>query len=443
MGSERLRSSAGVLLALALLFGSLAIWHEAKRTGGLDFYQFWAVGRSIGARDDIYSPAAREQIGSEFWKRAQTGSERQRRLADYRRVLETYSTPFLYSAFRQITSDDYDRSLDTYRAFVVLGMAIGVLGLCRRLGYSATDTLGALLVLLFWFEPFLSDLRVANLNGLQLCLLATFLWSQSRLREAPAAFLGGAILGLGTLLKPNLAPIVAFVLLSWGIRRRFAALTRAAAGFVVAAIAAVAFTGLYFRSLRCWSDWFLALRNLPDDITTIPMGNFAPARLLDEWLGLDLSPLLPALVGSAGLVALWIDARRASGTRPKADGAPSVADAEGRVLGDTSAVAIGGLFTLLVSRLVWLHYYVLAVPMILLLLRPFPPGQRMRRVDLVVRRALPALALIGIAITPIKQLIPSLGDRTAAVIVCASTLMLFMAGLASLTFARVRPQGGD
>ncbi|MFN8177062.1 MAG: glycosyltransferase 87 family protein [bacterium] len=427
---------------LALLLGSSVTLRDAQRASGFDFYQFWVVARLLPDRGEVYSSSAREALGMESWQQAQaSGSERQRRVADYRRVLETYSTPFLYAAFRPVSSSSYDRSLDVYRILVFLGMALAVLVQCRLLRYGFTATAAALIVLLFWFEPFLSDLRVGNVNALQFCLLAAFAWSQGLLRGTKGALLGGALLGLGTMFKPNLAAVLLAILVSRAAHRRYESLAASAAGFLGGIGASFLLAAVSFRSLRCWSEWFDLLRRVPESTTTVAMGNFAPARILGDRLGASVAPVLPVLVGSLALATLWIGGRRAAPTS-RSTAKSAARDEDAAVIDDMTAVAVGTLVMLLASPLVWLHYYVLAVPMLLVLLRPFSAAHGVGVADLVIRRVAPALALVGIAVTPLRDVSPSLGTVTVAIVVCASTLLLFGAGLASIMLPsdRNRPE---
>jgi Glycosyltransferase family 87 len=410
--SRGLPSWVGVLLAVVALVGVLRGWRATEPTSGLDFYQFWAVARSLdGAHGDVYSDAARASIGAERWREAQgSGSEKWLRVAAHRRVLETYSTPFLYTAFRAVAFDDYDAALQAYRVVLFLAMISSVVTLGRLLGHGVAVLAVALLVLLSLFEPFLSDVRVGNVNAIQLGLLALFLGIQRSSRGRAATVLAGAVLGLAVMFKPNLAAVLALVFAARLFDRRFRDLVHGVIGVAAGALTAFCASSLAFGTMRCWPAWTGAIASLRDDIITVPMGNFALSRLLQDLFHFDASFVLLGVFAAAALGALWVGRRRA-----RRD--------------ETMPVALGCLVMLLSSRLAWLHYYVLAVPMVLVLLRPFRPGERLRTTDVLARRVVPLLAVLGLATNPIRVVVPSLGPRAVAAIVTLSGVLLYAAAL--------------
>jgi hypothetical protein len=86
-----------------------------------------------------------------------------------------------------------------------------VLGL--ELGHSAAALLGGAALLLAWGEPLASEIRVGNVNQLQLGGVALF--ALARRLPAPAAreLVSGALLGALVAFKPTLA--LAPLLLLW------------------------------------------------------------------------------------------------------------------------------------------------------------------------------------------------------------------------------------
>src|SRR5207249_4594757 len=144
---------------------------------------------------------SRVRLGRQFLLAAQGphASPRQRMAAQERAVLQTYSTPLLYSALGALTSGSYESD---YRVFQLLSLAAGVGAvalLARLLGYSWLATLAAAVVFSDWYEPFLSDVRVGNVNRLELGLLALFLWLRGGRQGRGRRVLGGAVLAAATL----------------------------------------------------------------------------------------------------------------------------------------------------------------------------------------------------------------------------------------------------
>ncbi len=93
-----LRESTSILLAIVAFCAIYANWNPIRSMPAVDFYQFWLVGHEVSAGEpgNVYSDSVRERIGRHALNRARAAGDRARiRTAEYRSVLETYSTPFL------------------------------------------------------------------------------------------------------------------------------------------------------------------------------------------------------------------------------------------------------------------------------------------------------------------------------------------------------------
>jgi hypothetical protein len=101
--------------ALALVIAGLFIqWRRGNSSVGIDFYQFWIGGQAVRQHrvDNLYGAYGREALASDGQARAALPGAGQRlRLATRQRSrVETFSTPFLYSAFALFGSD-YETSI--------------------------------------------------------------------------------------------------------------------------------------------------------------------------------------------------------------------------------------------------------------------------------------------------------------------------------------------
>ena len=216
------------------------------------------------------------------------------------------------------------------------------------------------------YDPLLVDLGVGNLDSLQLFGLALSLWLAIRLtRRGNLAQLTAAaffcLLVFLTLLKPNLLPITlllgAHLWARHGVRvLRPAAMTGAAFGVIL-----VILSCLKFHSWALWLDWFKYARSLDSAtlLTWIGQSNFGPAILLSKGLGVSLSGTVAALAAGLGaLMALALSLAMPAGDR----GLGGWWRAALRSLRDPSLCTSAGVIVLLVvSPLVWSHYYVLAL----------------------------------------------------------------------------------
>ena len=66
-------------------------------------------------------------------------------------------------------------------------------------------------------------------------------------------------------------------------------------------------------------------------------------------------------------------------------------------------VAMGCIIAMLASALVWLHYYLLTIPMLLVAFRPLPTPARMNFLSLLMLRVLPGAALVCLLDTALQR----------------------------------------
>lgn len=395
---------ARLLLVFVAVVSLVNAGHYAAEFRGIDFFQFWMVARALSGSEqvDVYSAEGRERVRSAHQRRVQAdgASVREREAFDAWEKLETTGSPLLYSVFRVFAADDYDASYHRYRFFSLLCMIGSCLGLCFLLRYSLAATLAAFVLLIHFFEPFHSEMRVANVNSLQLALLVLYLWTQSR-RSTPARELGsGAILGFALLFKPNLAFAVGTLGMYWIFSGQLRKLRDQCLGMAIGAAAALAISGLSFGSLQPWLDWPGAAFGLPDAVIDIEEGNYALSMLIYQRTGVRAETYLAPILVALTALLFW------RALRPVRE-APALES--GRLVGpdgeiDRSAVAlaIGGLLYLMAGRLVWIHYYLLTIPAVLVALRPrgIRRGRRAARAD-SRRRWIALLALVPLARTPV------------------------------------------
>ena len=125
------------LALVVALFALTTGWRYGESWPGIDFYQFWLVGRALedGRVENVYTPEARVRLGEEGYQEAlrQAGPNAAQRptpylqLAQFRRTLETYSTPLLYGCFGAIATGDYLRDKNRWQHWSVLFHACGLL----------------------------------------------------------------------------------------------------------------------------------------------------------------------------------------------------------------------------------------------------------------------------------------------------------------------------
>jgi len=422
-GHPTLREPTLILLSIVALSSIASTWLPVHKVPASDFYQFWAVGQEVAAGQpgEIYSGLERKRIGRKYLNQAHFEDDPIRLLAARQRVvLETFSTPFLYAVFGSLSSGNYERDLWTHRALSLVFVVLSVAALCRLLGYGIVSTITAITLFASWFAPLRSDWFVGNVNSFQLGGLVLFLWLSCRFPTTVGHLLGGLVLGLGAMLKPNSALAIGMLLLAWGARRRYAKILLESTGMAVGALTAFIGSSIAFGGPQIWRSWLSALSRLPDDIITFELGNYAPARLVSDWLQVDATLAIALVCGGLALATLG---RGLWGAVPE-----GTRDQPG--LEDILVIALAGLVTLLSSPLSWLHYFVSAIPMLLVVLRP-ASGLHDDGASWTIARIAAFAALLAVMMRPLVIL--GIGDLLGrAVLLCFGAATLFGLGVREL-----------
>jgi hypothetical protein len=330
------------------------------------------------------------------------------------RALEFASSPFLYAVMRSFSGDDYDRDHHLYVVLSLLVLAAALTAFALMAGYPFSAALILASTLGLFLNSQLAELTVANVNPLQLGILAVFAWWHGRGRAG--SFLGGVALGLGVAFKPNTLLVPVFLCVGlvaascW--RRALASSAGVAAGCLLAVVASRAVLG----DAAPWLSWMSSLPSFLAIDRPFDQGNFSLSQMLRA--ALDVDPSLPIL---AAATAAWALARwrgsRADGAFPGSDAGSARVEAIG-------AVAFGVAAMLLSSRLVWVHYFTLAAPLAIWSIRPA-----------LARRKPPLSLLLGaIGVITMTRAVRVLhvmdpGGRAMAGAMVGGVLLLFCVGL--------------
>jgi hypothetical protein len=186
----------------------------------------------------------------------------------------------------------------------------------------------------------------------------------------------------------------------------------------LAALAGIAASSLVFGSWDAWPAWLESLREFgqgssPDQ----PMrNNVSTARILLELTGRDASGALSALLWITAAAWIWLHR----------------APAGGPVAFRTEAWAVGlaCLFPLIAAPIAWTHYFVLSIPLLVLLISR-PPGPE-PGVRATVQPGLAMIATLVLAVFPLKE-IAGVQSRVGIAIWTSGALVLCL-GLALVWF---------
>ena len=327
---------AFVLAAAALVYA----WRQGRSAVGVDFYQFWAGSQIARDVDDLYAQETRASQYRPFteaaWNRGR--SERMLVATRLRNEFEFFSTPFLYTTFAPLP-DSYEPAFLIYRIVSLAALAGGVLLLARAAGLGWGPAALILAFVLTLFEPVKTDIRVGNVNHLQLFVIALAVWV-ARGEERWRAIATGALLALVTAFKPNLAPVLPLLLAYRLIARDRAKLVWEAIGGVGGAAVAVIVSSIYFRGFGAWLEWLAAARSLATTLLPLSQGNVTPVLRLANAYGAGATYIVAAVLAAIVIFAMI---RSRSGSA-------------------LTVVALALLIYLLSATLVWTHYLVLALP---------------------------------------------------------------------------------
>ena len=350
-----------VCLAVALAAGA-DLYTRARTANGAAFWHARAVAIAVaGGVSNPYSRTGRERVyalvaapqtrSADARERAAAvqSADLDTRVLSYR-GLDVLQTPLLLSFFRLFAAGAYERDYRAFLALSLLSLFLASYALARMVGHPRSIALLVAAVVGLALEGEASELRVANVNDVELGLVALFLWLQWRAgRWSDVA--GGAVLAVAVAFKPNAAPVAAALALAWAGGREWRKIGRVAAGAAVGALVSVAVSALLVGP-RAWVDWVEVIPEMMRSAHPTSYGNMSLSMVVGELSGLDVSPLLLA----TGLFTLAVVSLRPL-YRPGPSGSP--------FRRTFCAAGAGLLLPLVAARLVWLHYTVLALPALL------------------------------------------------------------------------------
>ena len=391
--------TAFVLFVLVVL-SFIGAWNYAEEMPGIDYYVAWVAADATrnGSEHTIYSKEGRYRIGRAYRATAldENPESRQAASAQIQSVPHMTATPFMYWVIRLFSSGDYEADLTTWHAIALLLFVFGVIAFCRMSGYSTTALLAILLPCLVWMEPLHADLRVANVNSFQLGMLGLILLALARDSDRRMLFAAGFAVALLVMFKPNLAPVSVLLPGAWLIRGQYQKLVTGLAGMVAGTLVALAVSSYFFGGFMAWADWIGAISSQTYQSVEASHGNFSPGQSFK--LGFRGQAIL-SLALCALVLGFFSWGSKADGKKP------AISDAQQQAITAVEyaqLLGLGCLVHMFVSPLVWTHYYLLAIPMLIVAFRPWPQASDRNLLSLLLHRVLPAIALLCLMATPIR-----------------------------------------
>ena len=374
--------SPALVLALLLLLNPLSeVWQYATRSAGIDYLLFWSVPHVLKTMDiaNIYARDGEREIASVLIGESSLPqvSQAQRKATeidmrlDESRVAITMS-PLIFALVGMTAGGAYDKDLRRFTIASWLCFLGATVIFCRLLQFSLVATLLAVALFTSSFKPLLADLQAANINQFQLLSVACFLLFTTRSFDA----LAGLALGFGVMLKPNLVVVAILSVFVSLVDRNYRTLTRLLLGMCIAAPLSVAISVSYFGRPSMWLDF---VKSLPQHLTSSsPMesGNLGLAVLLFRTMHREVAIyIFVILMAIVSIVFFKTRSDHGSSAAPSR-GADESARSIHRMF---AVVGLGCAVMLMSSRLAWVHYYVLLIPLELYLIRPLARGDRPRQ----------------------------------------------------------------
>lgn len=385
----------------------------------VDYYQMWVVGQAIAGMpvENVYGEKDRRAVNDEFLRRSRiSNSTLQRNAAESWDILQTVASPFLFAAFYLTATGDFDTDYGRFHCVSVVSYVGGLVALSLVLGYPLRVTVLLVAVFTRLFFPFNTDTGFASVAQLQTGLLALLVVLLQR-DSATRNLLGGAVAALLVLFKPTVAYAMALLLLLWLADRRVRRFLEFSAALAAVGIAGLLVPTLVFGDRCSWTSWW----------TDVPTFIFSDRHLAGTFLG--------KLVGAKNLTAYTLFAlltlsltalsvlavTRLGGSKAVPTG-----------LDDYTAVAAGMCVYILTGPVVHSHYFLLAVPLCLLSVRPgLPPWQY----------ALSVPAIFVVAQHPLLQRIGLAGPGNHSLWTFLGVWILFGLSLFDFGARRLRPAG--
>jgi len=355
------------LIIIGLLFFFKQGIQNWRSSNPYDYYQFWIVGQAerFMKLDNIYSHSDRVKISREFQSRAEnSASDLLKSGAKTRKILEPGGTPFLYAVFYLSSSGSYDSDYENFRLVSLFFYIGSIITLCIIFKFPIWSL--ALIVIFFTqsFWPFQIDLEFGNVGQLQVGCLTLFLLCQ-KMQGRFCHFLGGLLIGLMVLFKPTLIFCMLLLSILWLFKGRTKKLIIEFAGIGIALAIGIILPIIMFGQACRWQSWY----------ETYPSILYTNFFLTGGFLGklLNLKNIL--FYGLFGVVlflltALFLFWIKLVQKNPNCREVSSLKRQLDFWIDEYSVVMLGIGIYFLSGPIVHSHYFLLAVPWALLLLRP-------------------------------------------------------------------------
>jgi hypothetical protein len=416
------------IVSVCLTFCALLqIYQFTWKQAGYDFYHLWIYGQEISRSDspNFYSNEFAGSVEKKYFGKAMkdVNSSRFRKAALWNaKVYEEGhlpdSTPLLYAAMATISSGDYDWDLAIFQSVSTLIFCFAFYAIGRALGNGISTVLVAISFLLLFWSPFHSDTEVANLARMQSGFLGICILIWRYFNNRFAFILGGALLGISVLLKPNIIGVPISLAILWFFRRRYYKLIFVMVGVFLGGLFAIIYASFFYGSLSCWLTWLQVLIDVQQNAGPIAANNLSLACLIDHYFGIDISMAIFLGLLSSLVLCCWLAKRKQVQVHNNSSSSELVEDLLG--------MGAGLIMVFMAFKVVWDHYFLLLAPVLLVLVSPseFQNQDSGKKIDSLIW-ILSGVLFFIYALLPIRLLVPSVSVYDIAATIGISSLVFW------------------
>jgi hypothetical protein len=402
----------------------LQLYHFTWRQPGYDFYHLWTYAQEIRGSGvpDFYSNEFAGFVEEKYLQEALKGEGGSRFRTAALWNAEMYkpghlpdSTPLLYASLATLSSGDYDRDLAVFQFASTLIFCLSIYVIGRALGNNISTVLIAISFIFLCWSSFHSDTEVANLARIQSGFLGTCILIWRYFDNRFAVILGGALLGISVLLKPNIIGVPIGLAIVWFFRRHYYKLIFVIAGAFLGGLIALIYSAVYYGSLTCWLNWFQVLVDVQKNASPNEANNLSLARLVGHYFGIDVSMAIFLGLLSSLILCCWLARRKEVQIHTNSAATEFIEDLLG--------MGAGLIMMFMAYNIVWDHYFLLLAPVLLALITPVEiRNQGSDKKSDLATQLLGGLLFFMYALMPLRLLFP------------AASLYAATIGIASLMF---------
>lgn len=274
-------------------------------------------------------------------------------------TLYATASPVLYTVIGLLSSGAYDSDQHIFLVVCFVSFIISILLLCNLFRIPTFVAMMMLMFFLFYFSPLQSDISVGNVNQIQLLMLSCFMYLMARSRNV----LAGLVLGVAFMFKPNIFIVFPLLVILMTIDREdnyYKVLIGSAVGCVLSFIISSA----YFGRVDVWYYFIQSLTKTLSAGTPLYQGNIGLSSLIYSVVKIDISRITLLILVVIYAIILYLS---------KSVQTKHVIINNNYIKQKYDAfaiVAIGSSVMLLTINLVWYHYYIFILPIMIFLIRP-------------------------------------------------------------------------